>query len=206
MTTQHRPFTPLSRILHWTMAALILTMLFIGIGMVASLSHYHTLVSIHRPLGILILALVAIRLVNRLLNPPPPLPAGMPAWQRFAAIGSHALLYALMFAVPLVGWAMLSAAGYPITLYGPWQLPPIAPRSPELFAALRTTHTVLALLLFATFLVHLAAALMHALIYRDGVFPSMTLPALGRGEEPPSRPTGTDRRVPTARERAESGH
>src|SRR5262245_4933673 len=182
MTTQHRPFTPLSRLLHWTMAVLILAMLFIGIGMVASLPHYHTLLSIHRPLGILILALVAIRLVNRLLNPPPPLPEGMPAWQRFVAVGSHVLLYALMFALPLVGWAMLSAAGYPIVLYGPLQLPPIAPQIPELFATLRTTHTVLALLLFATFLAHLAAALTHALIYRDDVFPSMTFWRLRNAE------------------------
>jgi cytochrome b561 len=183
MTTQHRPFTPFSRVLHWTMAVLILAMLFIGIGMVASLPQYHALLSIHRPLGILILALVAIRLVNRLLNPPPPLPEGMPAWQRFAAVGSHVLLYALMFALPLVGWAMLSAAGYPVTLFGPWQLPPIAPRSPELFATLRTTHTVLALLLFATFLAHLAAALMHALIFRDGVFASMTFSKLGGDQQ-----------------------
>jgi cytochrome b561 len=98
----------------------------------------------------------------------------MPAWQRLVAVGSHVLLYALMFALPLVGWAMLSAAGYPILLYGPLRLPPIAPQSPELFATLRTTHTVLALLLFATFLAHLGAALTHALIYRDDVFPSMT--------------------------------
>ena len=193
MTMQHRPFTPFSRILHWTMAALVLAMLFIGIGMVASLSHYHSLLSIHRPLGILILALVAIRLVNRLLNPPPPLPEGMPAWQRFAAVGSHALLYVLMFALPLVGWTMLSAAGYPIVLYGPLQLPPIAPQSPGLFAALRTTHTVLALLLFAAFLAHLAAALAHALIYRDDVFPSMTLWRLRSAEASGRRairPTG----------------
>jgi cytochrome b561 len=182
MATQARPFTPFSRILHWTMAALILTMLFIGIGMVASLPHYHTLISIHRPLGILVLVLVAIRLVNRLLNPPPTLPEGMPAWQRFVAGGSHVLLYALMFALPLVGWAMLSAAGYPIVLYGPLQLPPIAPQNPELFTTLRTTHTVLALLLFATFLAHLAAALTHALIYRDDVFPSMTFWRLRRAE------------------------
>jgi cytochrome b561 len=172
--TQHQPFTLLSRILHWTMAALILAMLFIGIGMVASLSNYHWLLSIHRPLGILVLALVAVRLVNRLLNPPPPLPIGMPAWQRFAAHGSHVLLYGLMFALPMVGWAMLSAGGYPVLLYGPWQLPPIVPKDPALFATLRTTHTVLALLLFATFLAHLAAALMHALIFRDEVFDSMS--------------------------------
>jgi cytochrome b561 len=170
----HKPFPLFSRILHWTMAILILAMLFIGIGMVSSVSAYHSLISIHRPLGILILVLVAIRLINRLFNPPPPLPEGMPGWQRVAAHGSHVLLYALMFAVPLVGWAMLSAARYPIVLYGSLQLPPIAPQAPALFAVLRETHTVLALLLFATFLAHLGAALMHALIFRDDVFPSMT--------------------------------
>src|SRR5262245_18050398 len=60
---QQRPFPLFSRILHWTMAVLILAMLFIGIGMVASPSDYHDLVSIHKPLGILVLILVAIRLV-----------------------------------------------------------------------------------------------------------------------------------------------
>ena len=59
------------------------------------------MVSVHKPLGILILILVAIRLVNRLLNPAPRLPQGMPAWQRFAAHASHFVLYALMFALPL---------------------------------------------------------------------------------------------------------
>ena len=68
--------------------------------------------------------LVAIRLVNRLLNPAPRLPQGMPAWQRFAAHASHFVLYALMFALPLVGWGMLSAARYPIVLYGPLKLLP----------------------------------------------------------------------------------
>jgi cytochrome b561 len=187
---QHRPFPLFSRILHWTMAVMILAMLFIGIGMIASLPHYHWLISIHKPLGILILVLAAVRLVNRLVNPPPPLPDGMPAWQRQAALGSHVLLYVLMFAVPLVGWAMLSAARYPVVLYGPLQLPPIAPQDPELFAVLRTTHTVLALLLFATFLGHFGAALMHALIFRDDVLPSMTSSRFGRGEDE----AGRDRR------------
>jgi cytochrome b561 len=123
----------------------------------------------------------------------------MPAWQRHAAIGSHVLLYALMFAVPLVGWAMLSAARYPVVLYGPLQLPPIAPQDPALFAALRTTHTVLALLLFATFLAHFGAALMHALIFRDDVFPSMTSMRFGRATEVArglSEGAGPDRRSP----------
>ena len=103
MRTQHQHFSALSRLLHWLMAILILAMLFIGIGMVASIKDYHWLVSIHKPLGILILVLAVVRLVNRLIHPAPPLPAAMPGWQRFAAHASHFVLYALMFALPLVG-------------------------------------------------------------------------------------------------------
>jgi cytochrome b561 len=78
-----------------------------------------------------------------------------------------------MFALPLVGWGMLSAGGYPIVLYGPVELPPILPQSAILYAGLRQLHTVLAYLLFATFLAHVAAALFHGLIRRDGVWESM---------------------------------
>jgi len=169
---QHFPLT--SRILHWIMAVLILAMLFIGVAMVSSLSDYHRLVSIHKPIGILILVLAALRLVNRLIFPPSPLPSGMPVPLRVAAEASHWLLYALMFAQPLVGWAMLSAAGYPIALIGAFHLPPIVPHDMALYAFLRPLHSVLAFALFATFLLHLAAALTHALIFRDGVFKSMT--------------------------------
>ena len=167
-------FTVLSRVLHWLMAVLILAMLFIGVAMVSSLSDYHRLVSIHKPIGILILVLVALRLINRLINPAPPLPAGMPAVLRFAAHASHWVLYALMYALPLIGWGMLSAGGYPIELVGSFHLPPILPHSSALYAVLRPAHTVLAYLLFATFLVHLGAALAHAFLFRDGVFESMT--------------------------------
>jgi cytochrome b561 len=172
--TSAQHFTVFSRLLHWAMAVMVLAMLFIGVGMVSSVSErYHLLVSIHKPLGIAILALVVIRLVNRLLNPAPPLPAQMPSWQRLAAQLSHLLLYALMFVLPLVGWSVLSAGGYPIVLYGPLHLPPILPHDAMLYAALRRAHTYLAYLLFATFIAHLGAALLHALIHRDGVFDSM---------------------------------
>lgn len=166
-------FAAFSRLLHWIMAVMILAMVFIGVGMVTRPGDYHHLVSVHRPLGVAILVLAAIRLVNRLINRPPPLPADMPRWLKAVADASHMVLYALMFAVPLVGWAMLSAGDYPVGLYGPLRLPPILPPSPPVFAALRQTHTVLALLFFATFLAHLGAALTHALVFRDGVFESM---------------------------------
>jgi cytochrome b561 len=167
-------FSAPSRLLHWLMALLVLAMLFIGVGMAASASgRYSLLLSVHRPLGIAILVLVAIRFINRLINRPPPLPATLPPLQRLAAKASHFALYALMFALPLVGWGMLSAGGYPIVLYGPLELPPILPQSAILYAGLRQLHTVLAYLLFATFLAHVAAALFHGLIRRDGVWESM---------------------------------
>lgn len=166
-------FPLISRVLHWLMAALVIAMLFIGIGMVASVSRYARLVSIHRPLGIAILTLVVLRLINRWVNPPPPLPNTLPRLQRFAAEASHYLLYALMFALPLVGWAMLSAAPYPIAVVGGLHLPPLLSPDPVTYTWLRQLHTDLAFLLFATVLLHVGAALMHALIRRDGVYESM---------------------------------
>lgn len=162
-------FTPFSRVLHWTMSLLILTMLFVGVGMVASLSPYHRLVSLHEVVGVLILALAAIRLINRLLHRAPVLPADMPRGLQRVAHISHYVLYFFMFAQPLLGWAMLSAAGYPLPLH----LPNIMPHNVELYATLRHAHGILGLLFFVTILMHFAAALMHALIYRDGVFASM---------------------------------
>ena len=186
--TQRFPF--FSRLLHWLMAILVLAMLFIGIAMVASVTDYAGLVAIHKPIGAAILVLVAIRLMNRLIDPPPPLPRWMPPWQRFVAHASHVVLYVLMFALPLVGWAMLSAADYPIALVGGLHLPPILAPDAKLYATLRNLHSALAYTLFAVVLVHLGAALMHALVYRDGVFQSMaTLAPTGRKPplEPPAR-------------------
>src|SRR5207248_3780311 len=114
MSTQRCQFTAFSRLLHWTMAAMVLTMLGIGVAMVASLANYHVLVAIHRPLGIAILILVVIRLVNRLANRPPPFPATMSRAERLAATASELMMYALMLVLPLVGWGVLSAARYPI--------------------------------------------------------------------------------------------
>jgi cytochrome b561 len=167
-------FPAASRLLHWLMAPMIVAMLFIGVCMAASVSaRYDLLVSIHRPLGIAIFVLCVIRLVNRFINPPPELPDTLPSIQRFAAKASHIVLYALMLIMPLVGWGMLSAARYPIVLYGPLRLPPILPHDLTLYAWLREFHTGLAYLLFATFLAHFGAALFHGLIRRDGVFASM---------------------------------
>jgi cytochrome b561 len=174
MTHTSRHFCALARLLHWTMAVLILAMLFIGVAMVATVSHAHsTLIALHRPLGVALLVLAVVRIGLRLKNGSPALPDDMPALQRFAARASHWMLYGLFIAMPLIGWAMVSAGGYPVTLFGAWHLPAIVPQNVELFALLRALHTWLAFALFVTILAHIAAALFHGLIRRDGVFSSM---------------------------------
>ncbi|MFT8891507.1 MAG: cytochrome b [Acetobacter papayae] len=174
--SSEKSFSFPSRILHWLMAVMILVMLFIGVFMASTVGpNYYRLVTLHRPLGIAILVLALLRLANRFHSPPPALPAELPPLMKIAAKASHILLYALMIAMPLVGWGMLSAGGYPIPLWGQSVLlPPILPHDPALWACLRSTHTVLAFLLFGMVLLHVGAALFHGLIRRDGVLRSMT--------------------------------
>ncbi|WP_442113687.1 cytochrome b [Pseudomonas sp. NUPR-001] len=170
MSTVPVAFHPLARLLHWLMAVLIVAMLFVGVSMIADLSPRHTwLLSLHKAIGLALLVLVLVRIGVRLTVPHPPLPADLPAVQRLAAGASHLLLYALMLAMPVIGWAMLSAGGYPL----PLQLPAIVEHDLTLYARLRQAHGWLAYLLFATVLVHLGAALVHALVRRDGVLRSM---------------------------------
>ena len=173
MTTNPQQFPVSMRFFHWLMAAMVLTMLGIGVAMVASLADYHGLVSIHRPVGILILILVMIRYVNRRFSTMPPFPATMSPQERVIAHWSEILLYTLLFVQPLVGWGMLSAARYPIVLCGSLHLFPILPHSVTLYAALRTAHTFLAYLLFLAFIAHFGAVLFHTLILRDRLFNRM---------------------------------
>lgn len=167
-------FTLLQRALHWLMAVCILAMLFIGVGMVSTvMPKYLTLVSIHKPLGVAILVLALLRLVVRLIYGAPPLPADLPEPMKLAAHLSHYAFYALMIALPLIGWGMLSAAAYPIVLFAGVHLPAILPRSDSLHTLLWNAHVYLAFAFFALILLHVAAALFHALVRRDGVFEAM---------------------------------
>lgn len=169
-------FDRTARWLHGSMALMILAMLFLGVGMVASLTLRPLLLEIHRPLGVAIGVLALLRLWHRWRHPAPPLPAALAGWQALAARASHWLLYALMLAMPLLGWAMSSAGGYPVVLPLGVVLPPLAPQDPALYAALRWAHGAFGYGLFALVLVHLSAALQHAWVRRDGVFEAMFPP------------------------------
>jgi cytochrome b561 len=167
-------FTVLQRLLHWLMAVCILAMLFIGVGMVSTvMPKYLTLVSIHKPLGIAILVLALFRLVVRIVYGAPSLPVDLPEPMKLAAHLSHYAFYVLMIGMPLLGWGMLSAAAYPVALFGGVHLPAILPQSDSLHTLFWDAHFYLAFAFFALILLHIAAALFHALVRRDGVFEAM---------------------------------
>ena len=180
MNGARRRFTVVQRLLHWLMAVCILAMLFIGVGMVSTIMpKYLTLVSIHKPLGIAILALALVRLAVRLRYGAPSLPVDLPEPMKLAAHLSHYAFYALTIAMPLIGWGMLSAAAYPVVLFGGVHLPAILPQSDSLHTLLWDAHYYLAFAFFALILMHLAAALFHALVRRDGVFEAMASVSTG---------------------------
>jgi cytochrome b561 len=174
MTTSRTRFTVPQRLLHWLMAICILCMLFIGVGMVSTVtSKYLTLVQIHKPLGIAILVLALIRLTLRIIYGAPALPADLPEPIKLAANLSQYIFYVLMIGMPLIGWAMLSAASYPVVLFGGVHLPSILPLSPSLHTLLWHAHYLLAFAFFAFILMHVSAILFHKLIRNDGVFETM---------------------------------
>lgn len=164
-----------SRLLHWLMAPMVIAQVLIGMTMVAALSYYPILLAIHRPLGVLILAFAVIRLANRLTHRPPPFLSTMSRAERRIATWSEYLLYALLLVQPLTGWAMLSAARFPVTLAGPLRLSRIAPHNIDVFAVLRECHNTFAFLLFLTFTAHMCAVLFHTLVLRDRLLDRMAL-------------------------------
>ncbi len=174
MTGVRRRFTLLQRLLHWLMAICILTMFFIGVGMVSTVApKFLPLMATHKALGIAILGLALIRLAVRLRYGAPALPADLPAPMKLAAHLSHYALYALMIGMPLIGWGMLSAAAYPVVVFGGVYLPALLPQSDALHTWLWDAHFYLAFAFFALVLLHVAAALFHGLVRRDGVFEAM---------------------------------
>lgn len=172
-------YHPLARALHWVLALAIVGNFILGVYMhelpfsPARLQYY----SWHKWAGVMVLAFSAVRLVVRLVFPPPPLPmaieAAMPGWQRLAHHATHIGLYALFFAVPLTGWAFSSAAGFPIVLFGLWQLPDFVPVSESLADVLKEVHEIAALSMAALVLLHVAGAVKHQVIDRDGLMSRM---------------------------------
>ena len=160
--------------LHWLLALMILGTLAFGAYM-ADLPFSPQRLKLynwHKWAGVTILALTALRLLWRLTHRPPEPPA-MPAWQAAAYRATHGLMYALFFAIPLLGWAYSSAAGFPIVWFGVLPLPDFVPVDKGLAEAIKPWHGRLAGLLAALVVLHVAAALKHHFIDRDGLLSRM---------------------------------
>lgn len=163
-----------TRILHWLTAVLIFSTLLIGFVMVNSIGSYESLRAVHMTLGVLILAIVVLRVANRFTHRAPRLPATVGRAERKLVVGSELALYTLMLAQPLVGWAMVSATGKSVVIFGSLRLPRIAPFNADLFFLLRQTHSVLAYTLVVVIAAHVSAVLLHTLTLRDGMLSRMT--------------------------------
>jgi cytochrome b561 len=162
-------------LLHWLLALAIVGTFGFGLYMVelpfspARIKQYNW----HKWAGMTILMLSALRLLWRLFNPPPALPLGMPVWQRLASHLTHGLLYALFFAIPVVGWLYSSATGISVSLYGWFQLPDLVTRNEALADILKATHKYLAYGLAALVVMHVCAALHHHFVAKDGLLHRM---------------------------------
>ena len=126
------------------------------------------MMSRHKSVGITILALALLRLAWRWFERPPP-PPPMPRWQAIASRLNHGALYLLLFALPLSGWLMSSAAARPVSWFGLVQLPDFVAPDPGLKEVFEEVHEVLVNVLLALVILHVAAALKHQFIDRDGL-------------------------------------
>lgn len=163
-------YSAVAMALHWLLAVLIVGNVALGVYM-ADLSFSMTRLKLyngHKWAGAVILLLSAARLVWRLTHRPPAAPA-MPVWQQRAAHATHWLLYALFFAVPLAGWAYSSASGFPLVVFGVLPLPDWVPVDRELADVLKRVHKFAAFGLCALVGLHVAAALKHQWLDRDGL-------------------------------------
>jgi cytochrome b561 len=174
VTAQSARYPVRTRILHWLTAILIFTTLLVGFTMVNSIGSYGWLVGVHMTLGVVILAIVIVRVANRFTHRIPKLPSTVGGVERILVVGSELTLYAVMLAQPLIGWAMVSASGRPLVVFGSLRLPRIAPFNDDLFFVLRQTHSVLGYLLVAVIAAHVSAVLLHTLTLRDRMLSRMT--------------------------------
>ena len=173
---QSELYTRTAKILHWLIGIALLAQITLGLWMITipktPIGVRAGWFNVHKSIGLTIGALMLLRLGWRLRHGAPPLPASLPGWQRTAARASHFLLYACLILQPLWGYLGSSFTKYPIKYFG-LTLPHWGWDSPSLKDLFSVLHLATACLLMAVLVVHIAAALKHLLVDRDGVFQRM---------------------------------
>jgi cytochrome b561 len=172
LANTHERYGSIAILLHWGMAALLIALTGSGLYMVRQPdlgfeTWKITVILVHKALGMLALFAVVVRLLWRWVNVLPRLVESIPDWQQVAARFVHLAFYALMFAVPLTGWIMNSAGGYPLPFFGAFDIPDLAARDEFLFRLFIEVHRWLAYTLGLLLLLHAGAALRHHWQLRD---------------------------------------
>jgi cytochrome b561 len=177
MPISHSPsrYSAVAQGFHWIIAGLIVTQFTLAwmaedlpLGM-----HKLALLARHKSFGMTVLMLAVLRLLWRLINRPPELPAGMSKVEAFLAKSTHILFYILLFAMPLTGWLMSSAKNYSVSWFGRFTWPDLIGKNERAFELLKTTHQTLSWLLFALAILHILAALKHHFWNKDDVLRRM---------------------------------
>lgn len=163
---------------HWSIALLVIVNLALGLFNESLLDGLTWVMPVHKATGITVLVLTAGRVLWRLLNPPPPLPAALRGWHRNAAHATHAAFYALLVLLPLSGWAFVSGAATrrPLTWFGLFDIPYL-PVSRAVGGIAKEAHEIMGFTMLALVVIHIAAALWHHFRLRDTVLARM-LPAV----------------------------
>ena len=175
-------YTRVAVVLHWLIGAFLLAQIAFG-WFLASVPRGTPMrgfyVNLHKSTGLTLLLLILARLGWRIANDPPLLPSFMPLWERRAARRSHVALYACMLGMPVSGYIASNFSKYGVKLFNVVTLPPWGTNDPRIYALFNTTHVVLSYVFVALIVLHIMAAVRHA-IRADGVFGRMLL---GRGRK-----------------------
>jgi cytochrome b561 len=180
-TIRHKKFAGTTRLLHWLSAVMIVAMIPIGVIMQQDgwdRSTQDMLFILHKNGGVILFLLVVVRLMWRAARPAPPLPVHLPDWQVRAAGFVQWSLYVMLLVMAISGYIRVRAGGFPIEMLDAINAPAFVPRSDALAETAQTLHSNARFVLVALIVLHIGAALRHALA-RDGVF-SRIWPPVGR--------------------------
>lgn len=165
----------LTKSLHWLIAIIILLQLLLGVSFDYLPSSWQMpAYSLHKSFGLLLLALAIIFVLWRMINPKPQYPATMKPWEKLLAYAVRISLYFLLIAMPLSGWIMSTAAGYPPQFFGLATIPaPFIPHSTPIASKAVELHELFAWIISILIALHFLAALKHAFINKDGIMRRM---------------------------------
>ena len=162
--------------LHWLVAALAIAVATLGLMIPEAPrgSEWRDWVLLwHRSIGVTILAVMILRMLWRLRHPPPPLPPSLRPVEAFLAHATHVFLYIAFLGMPLAGYLNNAAAGHSLSLFGLVTIPPLVPENQRLAQMAIALHLVGQFAVYGFVAAHVAAALMHGIFRRDGVFSRM---------------------------------